>query len=421
MGELVTGLCDIGFYKECIWWCKRILDDNRLCEKFARFYAFHTLLVSYNDLHDYENALDSGKKCLEVCSIMDDETARKTTKFAFDIMRNASVQLKRNQDALKYTKESLKVDVIRFNNKEIQRYEIFLSYHKLIQMHMTDGDFDNAHKMIEKPLTLFRLNSRNPDDVKTSLKKEGYGNVMCLSSFLKDNGDDRNQLRFKFISEKLIFFFTEVQSFYYIAKICWQKHEINLYCDDLQTNFEWGHIAWNILNDILFHFREFTLTTGQSYKYIDNCLRNLNESKGFLCGNLSVKNFFIDYISMTLLLTDCDYSKRKTLYHILTNKLLVYLDRQLVIVEEREDLVQYSGLEKNASFYILEALRTNEKLDREKVMPFIDFCLLFVEGAFKFIGNFYGKNGFKLQLLTLKNSLAVVNHMKITFNKTEES
>ena len=100
--------------------------------------------------------------------------------------------------------------------------------------------------------------------------------------------------------------------------------------------------------------------------------------------------------SSLIILTDCDYSKRKTLYHILTNKLLVYLG-QLVIVEEREDLVQYSGLEKNASFYILEALRTNEKLDREKVMPFIDFCLLFVEGAFKFIGNFYGKNGFKLQ------------------------
>ena len=288
-------------------------------------------------------------------------------------------------------------------------------------MHMTNCDYGDAHKMIEKRLTLFRLNSRNPDDVKESLKNEGYGNVMCLKSFLKDNGDDRNQLRFKFISEKLIFFFTEVQSFYYIAKICWQKHEINLYCDDLQTNFEWGYIALNILNDILFHFRGFTMVTGQSYKYIDNCLRNLNESKGFLCGNLSVKNLLVDYISMTLLLTDCDYSKRKTLYQSLAMMLIQHLDTQLVIVEEREDLVQYSGLEKNASFYIVEALRTNEKLDREKVMPFIDSCLRFVEGYFKFIGNSYGKNRFELQLLTLKNSLAVVNHMKITFNKTEES
>ena len=124
---------------------------------------------------------------------------------------------------------------------------------------------------------------------------------------------------------------------------------------------------------------------------------------------------------MTLLLTDCDYSKRKSLYPSLAHWLLVYLNTQLVIVEEREDLVQYSGLEKNASFYILEALRTTEKLDRENVMPVIDFCLLFVERLLKSDGNCYGVNGLKLQLLTLKNSLAVANHMKIIFNKTEES
>ena len=133
---------------------------------------------------------------------------------------------------------------------------------------------------------------------------------------------------------------------------------------------------------------------------------------------------------MTLLLADCDYSKRKNLFPFLASNLLYGLDAQLMIVEEREDLVQYSGLEKNASFYILEALRTNEKLDAEKVMPFIDFCLKSVRGEKKlflmptlldFDGNFYGENGLKLQLLTLKNSLAVANHMKITFNKTEES
>ena len=125
---------------------------------------------------------------------------------------------------------------------------------------------------------------------------------------------------------------------------------------------------------------------------------------------------------MTLLLTDCDYSKRRTLYQSLVMALMVDLGTQLVIVEEREDLVQYSGLEKNPSFYILEALRTNEKLDREKVMPFIDFCLLFVKQHFRFIvGNSYGESGLKLQLIMLKNSLAVANHMKITFNKIEES
>ena len=134
---------------------------------------------------------------------------------------------------------------------------------------------------------------------------------------------------------------------------------------------------------------------------------------------------------MTLLLADCDYSKRKNLFPFLASNLLFGLDAQLVIVEEREDLIQYSGLEKNASFYILEALRTNEKLDAEKVMPFIDFCLKSVRGqkvAFlmpmllDFAGNFHGENGLKMQLIKLKNSLAIVNHMKkINVNKIEES
>ena len=134
---------------------------------------------------------------------------------------------------------------------------------------------------------------------------------------------------------------------------------------------------------------------------------------------------------MTLLLADCDYSKRKNLFPFLASIILTGLDAQLVIVEEREDLIQYSGLEKNASFYILEALRTNEKLDAEKVMPFIDFCLKSVRGERKvffmpdlvgFAGNFHGENGLKVQLIKLKNSLAIVNHMKkINVNKTEES
>ena len=434
LGDLVTGLCDIGFYKESIWWCKRILEDNRLCDKLARLFAFHTLLISYNDLQDYENALDSGKKCLEFCSIINDAIARRTIKLAFDIMRNASLQLKRNQDALKYAKKSLKIDTLRFNNKEIETYELLLSYHTLIQMHMTNGDFDSALKMIEKRLKLFNLNSMNPNDVKTSLQKEGYGLTLTLNNFLREYNDDMEPglfLAFQHISENLWHFFTKVQSFYYVAKICWQKHEIHFYCDDLQTNFEWGHMAWQILDDILLHFRQFTLNNKQSFKYMDNCLRNLNESKGYLCGNLSVKNFFIDYISMTLLLTDCDYSKRNNLYPRLANRLLRYLDAQVVIVEEREDLVQYSGLEKNASFYILEALKTNEKLDAEKVVPFIEFCLktrksgknkvFLMPEMLEFYGNFHGENGLKVQLLTLKNSLAVANHMKVIVKKPKES
>ena len=132
---------------------------------------------------------------------------------------------------------------------------------------------------------------------------------------------------------------------------------------------------------------------------------------------------------MALLLADCDYSKRSIVYQFLFDRLF-NLDAQVVIVEERKDLVQYSGLEKNASFYILEALRTNEKLDAEKVMPFIDFCLKSLPGEknvslmpmlLNFSGNFYEENGLKVQLLKLKNSLAIVKNIKKIVSKKQKN
>ena len=213
---------------------------------------------------------------------------------------------------------------------------------------------------------------------------------------------------------KMLTFIKNVQLFFYIGKICWQRHEIHLYCDDLQNNIEWGHEALKIVEDILLHFRQFTLVNNQSYKFIDNCLKNLNESKGHLCEILSVKDFFVDAICMTLLLADSDHPNRNNLYL----KLFLYLDAESLIIEKRQDFIIYSGLEKNASFYILEAQRTNEEIDAEKVMPFIEFCLRScnendIVGDSRGAVNFHGKSGLKVRLLTLKNSLTIVNHMKI--------
>ena len=424
---LVKGLWRLEFYRECIYWCKKIIEDNRLCDIWQRFFAFTIILLSFNELKDYELALDYGKKCLALSSEQSekDEAIRDSMKLAFDIMRNASLQLDRNQDAMKYAKESLKIDVLRFNEKEIEKYELLLSYHKLIQMKMTNGDFASAHKLIYKHLTLFSLNSTSTNYLKVSMEKEGYGNnsppVVPFLNNLPFNENLRDEWPIEFLDlchRKMLTFIKNVQLFYYIGKICWQRHEIHLYCDDLQNNIEWGHEALKIVEDILLHFRQFTLINNQSYKFIDNCLKNLNESKGHLCEILSVKDFFVDAICMTLLLADSDHPNRNYLYLQLAKKLFLYLDAESLIIEKRQDFIIYSGLEKNASFYILEAQRTNEKIDAEKVMPFIEFCLRScnekdIVGDSRGAVNFHGKSGLKVQLLTLKTSLTIVNHMKI--------
>ena len=70
------------------------------------------------------------------------------------------------------------------------------------------------------------------------------------------------------------------------------------------------------------------------------------------------------------------------------------------------------------SWYIAESLRTNDKLDVQKVMPFIQFCLKFLdnEGA-----NSSQNVDLRLKFLMLKNNLIIRNHFKTNgYNGREE-
>ena len=67
-----------------------------------------------------------GKNVLHSEQSEQDEAIRDSMKLAFDIMRNASLQLDRNQDAMKYANESLKIDVLRFHEKKNEKYELLL-------------------------------------------------------------------------------------------------------------------------------------------------------------------------------------------------------------------------------------------------------------------------------------------------------
>ena len=67
-------------------------------------------------------------------------------------------------------------------------------------------------------------------------------------------------------------------------------------------------------------------------------------------------------------------------------------------------------------WYIAESLRTNDKLDVLIVMPFIQFCLKSLNGNTGDIeiANSDSNVDMKVQLMTLKNSLAIMNHFKTT-------
>ena len=66
----------------------------------------------------------------------------------------------------------------------------------------------------------------------------------------------------------------------------------------------------------------------------------------------------------------------------------------------------------NVSWYIAESLRTNDKLDVLKVMPFIQFCLKSLNVSGNEGANSDNNVDIKVQLMTLKNSLSIMNLFK---------
>ena len=59
-------LIRLKFYKECIYWSNKILDDVRLCDSPERLLAIYGFVKSFYDLDDYENVFKYGEKYLEI-------------------------------------------------------------------------------------------------------------------------------------------------------------------------------------------------------------------------------------------------------------------------------------------------------------------------------------------------------------------
>ena len=139
----------------------------------------------------------------------------------------------------------------------------------------------------------------------------------------------------------------------------------------------------------------------------------------------------MEKISITLLLADHDHRSRERLFSQLAKLLLLpdtedtdagYTDTEDTDSEKTDTEDTDSGCSLNlidkskVSWYIAESLRTNDKLDVLIVMPFIQFCLKSLNGNTGDIkiANSDSNVDMKVQLMTLKNSLAIMNHFKTT-------
>ena len=70
---------------------------------------------------------------------------------------------------------------------------------------------------------------------------------------------------------------------------------------------------------------------------------------------------------------------------------------------------------KNVSYYVAAVQRANDKINLQKVMPFIQFCLKSLDEGANSLENI----NLRMQFVMLKNSLMIVNHLKTNVKKEE--
>ena len=378
--DLVEGLIKISFFNESVFWCEKILEDIRFCDKQFRLFAFQSMTESFFYLEKYEDVIEYGKKCLEY-----DSTENPCKLLVLYQMKVALVKLNMKQEAMKYLRELLKVNVALCNANKREKFDLLINYHDLIEIQIELGDSNSAKRIFEKRLKLFKLNSMNSNDVLLALKEEGYGDILPLAIRKRTKKLVEEFAKKFFLSqESYDYWLKKVRFFYQVGKICWLKHIVYF---GGTSNLTWGNLSLKVFIDIA--------------KILN--LIQVEDQCGIKNSGISVP-IVHGAISMTLLLADQNHLNRELLFST-----LFFSIRSLITNQTVTNM-------KNISYYVAAAQRENDKINLQKVMPFIQFCLksLDEEGASS------NENvDLKLQFVMLKNSLTIINHFKTNVKKEE--
>ena len=388
--HMVTGLNEIKFFNESVFWCQKVLENSRVSEKDFKWIALTMITKSFYGLEKYEKAIEYGKKAIEYESLEPSgQFARK--KCLLEILKNmiwAFNKLDKKKEAMKYARELLKVSVELHNStenieKDFEKMMLLKSYLYLIDLQIQLGESKLAKKSFEKHFKLFNLNSMNPNDVLLALKEQGYENILPLAK-CKQTQKLSTEFAKKFDSqESMNYWKKKVFLFHGVSQMCWKKHIVFFGGTSNQT---WANLSLDVCLDILKHIK---LIINQEKCNID------------ISG---VHPIVLDAISITFLLADQNHLNRENLFSNL-------------FLSIRPSLTNQAGPNmKSISYYVAEAQRKNDKINLKKVMPFIQFCLksLDKEGA-----NSNENVDLRLKFVMLKNNLIVKNHFK-TNGREEE-
>ena len=300
-GNMYRVLRSKKFYNEHVFWGMKILENQRLGNKEDRAYTLYLIVNSFYNLNDYENVLKYGEKALEHEIQPTELTDTKAKRRFLEVMQETSLLFQKKQDAMEYAKEILKLDVIRCNKKEFEKFYLLQSYHNLIELQIANGDFKSAQKTIDKHLSIFNLNSMNPKEVLRFMAKEDYRKILPGNHLLQPQRSEMDQNEFldHFSTDfhSLISWCKRVQFYHFLGKICWQKYEIFSHFG-LENNIcHWAYMALQIVDDLLFHIiiqKQImsNYVINSAFKAVRNGFNKVTPVK--LSDELSVKSFIVE-------------------------------------------------------------------------------------------------------------------------------
>jgi tetratricopeptide (TPR) repeat protein len=148
-GNMYRVLRSKKFYNEHVFWGMKILENQQLGNKEDRAYTLYLIVNSFYNLNDYENVLKYGEKALEHEIQPNELTDTKAKRRFLEVMQETSLLFQKKRDAMEHAKEILKLDVIRCNKKEFEKFYLLQSYYNLIELQIANGDFKSAQKTID--------------------------------------------------------------------------------------------------------------------------------------------------------------------------------------------------------------------------------------------------------------------------------
>ena len=196
-----------------------------------------------------------------------------------------------------------------------------------------------------------------------------------------------------FLSEHSVeVFIKSVKLYNHIGKLCWQKNAIFEHFNG--TPIDWAHLHVDVTETIVWHLRILHEIEPADSENLEKLEQKWNE------GLLPKPKEIIYY---TLKLANNDLSKRNNLFGRLESIL--------------------STKERNPSHYIAKSLKKYETIlplgIKQDVIPFLQFCMKSVERTLVTDYNCEIKKKNKEQIMTLKNSLVIMEHFRSNLNKKE--